>query len=165
MKNLFTLTIIMCSLAISAHAQKFGYVNTQLLIQDIPEVKEANANIETFTTQLQKSAQEKVKSLQAKVVELERKQAQGEISPKQLEEEGAKLKEEEVQILKFQQESQQKIVNKSETLLKPLRDKIQKAIDEVAAENGFAYIFDYSTGVVLYADDSADVSDLVKAKL
>ena len=50
-------------------------------------------------------------------------------------------------------------------MFKPLRDKIQTAIDQVAAENGYAFIFDYSTGFVLYADSSTDVSNLVRAKL
>jgi len=146
-------------------AQKFGYVKTQELIQSIPEVKEANANIETFTKQLQKKGQDMLKGLQAKYADLEQKQGRGEISRMDLETEGQKLKEEEAQLIQFEQESQQKIVNKSETLLKPLRNRIQTAIDEVAAENGFAYIFDYSTGFVLYADQSTDVSALVKAKL
>ena len=54
---------------------------------------------------------------------------------------------------------------KSETLLKPIRDKIQAAIDEVAKENGYTYIFDRSVGIILYAEDSTDISGLVRAKL
>ena len=50
-------------------------------------------------------------------------------------------------------------------MLKPIRDRIQGAIDDVAKENGFTYIFDKSMGIILYADDSADVSAQVKAKL
>ena len=146
-------------------AQKFGYVDTQDIIQQIPEVKEANSNIETFSAQLQKKGQDMLQALQRKYQDLERREAQGEISPKVLEEEVAKLKQEENQILIFEQESQQKIVKKSEDLLTPIRDKIQQAINDVAAENSFDYIFDFSTGFVLYADDATNVSDLVKAKL
>ncbi len=149
----------------SIQAQKVGYVDTQSLIQSIPEVKEANSNIETYKAQLQKKGQEKIKALQTKYQDLERRQAQGDISPKQLEVEASKLKEEEAALGEFEQSSQEMIIKKSETLLKPLRDKIQAAIDEVASENGFAYIIDSSFGVLLYADPSADVSALVKAKL
>ena len=73
-----------------ANAQKFGIVNSQEIIQMLPEVKEASANIETFGTQLQKKYQGMITALQTKYQELERKQAQGEISPKQLEEEAKK---------------------------------------------------------------------------
>ncbi len=147
------------------NAQKFGYINTQELIQQIPEVKEANANIETFRNQLQKKGEDMIKSLQTKYQDLQRRQESGDIAPKLLEAEAAKLREEEQKIAQFNQGSQQKIIDKSETLLKPLRDKIQLAIDNVASEQGYAYIFDASLGVLLYADSANDVSGLVKAKL
>lgn len=168
MRKLTQITTIVLALFFimpSANAQKFGYINSQQLMQDIPEVKEANANIETFRTQLQKKGQDMVKGLQAKYADLQRKQESGEIAPKQLEEEAQKLKEEEAALMKFEQDSQQKILKKSEDLIQPLMDKINTAIKEVAAESGFDYIFDYSTGFVLFADESTDVSDLIKAKL
>jgi len=155
--------VVLTSMTLSA--QKFGYINSQVLISQIPQVKEANANIETLQKQLEKQGQDMVVSLQAKYQELEKKQAQGEISPKQLELEGQGLKQEELNIQKFQQESQQKIFEKSESLLKPIRDKIQASIDEVAKENGFQYVFDQAIGILLYADTSTDVTPLVKAKL
>lgn len=167
MKLLTTTIVFALSLlaGVTLSAQNFGYVNTQELIQSIPEVKEANSNIETFRNQLQKKGQDMIKSLQSKYAGLEQKRERGEMSPKQIEVEAEKLRAEEQQIMKFEQESQQQIVKKSEDLLQPLRTKIQTAIDDVAAENGYTYIFDYSTGFVLYGDASADVGGLVRAKL
>lgn len=157
--------LLLLGSVITGYSQKFGYLNTQELIQQIPEVKEANTNIETYKTQLQKKGQDMVKSLQTKYQALEQKQGSGEISPKQLEVEAQELKKEEMKIAQFEQDSQQKIIDKSETLLKPLREKIQAAITAVANENGYDYIFDYSMGVILFADPSVDVSAKVKAKL
>jgi len=150
MKNLITLLLVVFSLTLSndVAAQKFGYVNTQDLLQTLPSVKEANVNIDTYRNQLLKKGQEMLQALQGKYQALE--QTRDNYSPVQLEAEIAKLKAEE---------------QKSESLLKPIRDKIQKAIDDVATENGYTYIFDFSTGFVLYADQSSDVSGLVKAKL
>lgn len=149
----------------SINAQKFAYVNTQEILQSLPTVKEANANIETFRNQLINLGQNKVEKLKAKYAELEQKQAQGEISPKQLEVEAQKLREDEQTIAQFEQESQQRIIEKSEELLKPIRDKVQKAIDDVAKENGYDYVFDASLGFILYADESTDASAKIKAKL
>jgi len=146
-------------------AQKFGYINSQELIQNMAEVKEANANIETYKSQLLKKGQEMVQSLQTKYQSLEQKRAQGELSPKQLETEAQTLQAEEVKIAQYEQDSQQKIIDKSESLLKPIRERIQKAIDAVAAEGEYVYIFDASMGMILYAEDQADVSGLVKARL
>jgi len=82
-----------------------------------------------------------------------------------LEQETNALKEEEQQIMAFEQESQQKILAKSEELLGPIRDKVQKAIDDVAKEHNFAYVFDNSSGFILYADESVNITPKVKTKL
>lgn len=156
---------VLFAASVQMQAQKFGYINSQELIQNMVEVKEANANIETYKTQLQKKGEEMVKKLQTKYQSLEAKRNNGELSPKQLEVEAQTLQAEEVKIAQFEQESQQKIIDKSETVLKPIRDKIQNAINSVASENGYQYIFDASLGVILYADDATDVSSLVKTKL
>ncbi len=167
MRNLVQIVSLFCFILISTSlsAQKFGYLNSQELIQNIPEVQEANSNLEIYRQQLAKQAQDMLAKLQTKYQDLEKKQAQGEISPKQLETEAATLKQEEQKLMEYEQSSQQKILEKSESLLSPIREKIQSAIDDVAAENGFTYIFDSGMGFVLYADSSTDVSDLVKAKL
>ena len=148
-----------------ASAQKFGYVNTQELLQGLPAVKEAEAELETFKTQLEKQYEQKVVALQTKYQRLQQQQENGELSPKQLEVEAAKLRDEETVLGKLNQDSQQKILEKSNTLLGPIQDKIRTAIEQVASEGGYTYIFDYSLGVILYADESTDVSALVKAKL
>ena len=67
--------------------------------------------------------------------------------------------------MKFEQDSQQQILKKSEDLIKPLMDKINPGIKEVAAENNYDYIFDYSSGFVLFADKTTDVSQQIKTKL
>ena len=57
----------------------------------------------------------------------------------------------------------QKIQEKRATELQPIYDKLNAAIESVAKENGFQFIFD--EGVLLYKESSADVSAMVKSKL
>lgn len=155
-----------CLLAtVALSAQKFGYINSQQLIQQIPQVKEAQAELETLQKQYEKELESKALSLQTKYQALGRKQEQGEISPKQFEVENAALEQERLSIAKYQQEIQGNLAQKNEDLLKPIRDKINTAINDVAKEGGYTYIFDQSNGLILYAEDSADVGNLVKAKL
>ena len=151
--------------SIFVFGQKFAYINTQAILSGLPEVQQANANLETFRNQLVNLGQMKLEALQKKYAELEQKQNRGELSPNQLDEEAAKLKSDEEELQKFDQESQQKIVAKSEELLKPIRDKVQNAIDEVAKEGGYQYVFDAGMGFILYADQSTDISESVKSKL
>lgn len=159
------LSLVLVCFSFYVQAQKFGYVNSQEIISQLPEVKEANSNLETFGNQLQKKYQQMLQTLQTKYQDLERKQQEGLLSPKQLEEEAKKLKDEEMKLAQFEQSSQQQIMKKQEELLQPIMDRIQSAIKEVAAENGYTYIFDQSMGVLLYADESTNVSPKVKAKL
>jgi outer membrane protein len=164
MKKLsFLIAFILVS--VFSNAQKFAYINTQAILGNMTEVQQANSNLETFRNQLVNLGQMKVEALQTKYKDLEAKQAKGELSPKQLEDESAKLKLEEEALNKFDQESQQKVMEKSEELLKPIRDKVQKAIDDVAKEGGYQYVFDASMGFILYADASTDIGELVKTKL
>ena len=150
-----------------ATAQKFGYLNSAALLQGMPEVREAEANLTTFQEQLQKRGQQMLQEFQTKYQELERKNSAGEISPKQLQEETALLQEEEAKIAQFERDMQQQILSKREELLQPILDEVNDAIKAVADEGGYAYIFDASPGggVLLYADESTDVMDQVKAKL
>ena len=54
---------------------------------------------------------------------------------------------------------------KSQALLAPITEKAKQAIDEVAREGKFSYIFDTSSGVVLYGAEGDDIMDLVKKKM
>ena len=152
-------------MTVSVQAQKFGFINSQELIGQLPEVKEANSKIETLKKQLQKKGEEMIAGLQAKYADVQKRQADGLLSPKEAQAEGAVLQQEEQALGQFEQTSQEKIYKKSEELLSPIQAKINNAIKEVAADNGYTYIFDSSLGLVLYADPGTDVSTLVKAKL
>ena len=60
---------------------------------------------------------------------------------------------------------QQKLLEKEQELLQPILDRVNNAIQSVAEEKGYTYIFDLSSGAILYADEAADVSAEVKARL
>lgn len=155
--------MMVVGLGLVGQAQKVGFINSQELISQLPEVKEANANIETLKKQLQKKGEDMITSLRTKYQALQQKQ--NELSPVELEKQAAALKGEETKIAQYNQDSQQKIATKTQKLLEPIQDKINKAIKAVATENGYDYILDGSMGSIVYADKSADVSDLVKRKL
>ena len=80
----------------------------------------------------------------------------------------AKLKEIsdlEERIQSFQESAQSSMQKKKEELYTPILKKAEEAINSVAKENKFSYIFDASAGTLLYAQDSDDVLPMVKTKL
>ena len=54
---------------------------------------------------------------------------------------------------------------KEQELLEPILAKARTAIENVAKEGEFTYIFDSSMGSILYANESENVMSLVKNKL
>lgn len=156
---------VMCLSTMALDAQKFGYLNSAALLQEMPEVKEAEANLETLQKQLQAKGQKLVEDFQIKYSDLERRHTAGEIPPKDLEIEAQKLRDEEATIGKYEQDMQKQLMEKREALLQPILDGVNDAIKQVAEEEGYTYIFDSSAGVLLYADETTDVTDKVKAKL
>lgn len=150
---------------VQAQAQKFAYVNSQELLQDLPEVKAADAEIKTLQQQMQKKGQEMFQSYQAKAMDLQQKRDAGELSPKQLEEEAQKLGADEEAIRSFETEMQTSIMKKQQELLAPIQNKVNTAIEEVAKSEGYTMVFDSSAGGLMYADESVDITSKVKGKL
>jgi outer membrane protein len=151
----------------SAQAQKFGYVNSGGILESMPKVKEAESNLEALGKQLQAKGEKMMQDFQLKYQELERKVQAGEITPKDQETQAAMLEEERNKIVQFDQEMQKQLTDKRESLLTPILEEVRAAIQAVAKDNGYSYIFDGSpgVGVLLYADETTNVTDLVKAKL
>jgi outer membrane protein len=165
MNKFFILVFAIIFSSFSVSAQKVAYINSQEILGSLPEVKQANSDIEVMKGMFQKKGEEMVKDLQMKYQDLQQKQSGGTMAPIEIEKQAALLKAEESKVGEFEQSSQQKIMEKSEELLKPIQDKVNKAIKDVATENGFLYIFDAGMGVILYSDPTADATKLVKAKL
>ena len=70
-------------------------------------------------------------------------------------------------IQEFQTNAQQQMQDKQLELLKPVYERVDKAVKDVGKENGFVYIFDIAKGALLYFDEtkSTNVMPLCRAKL
>jgi len=145
--------------------QKFGYMDSNALVAEMPEVKQADAKLETLQKQLQKQGQQKLQALQQKAQELERKERQGEIAPKKLQAEAELLQAEQLELQQFEQDMQRQVMQKRQELYQPIFDKVNTVIEEVAKEQDYTYIFDLSAGSILYADESTDVTAIVRERL
>jgi len=68
-------------------------------------------------------------------------------------------------IEQFQTDAQKQFKEKEESLLKPIVDQAKAAIEKVAKDNKYTYIFDSGIGVLLYKEDADDILPLVKKEL
>lgn len=146
------------------NAQKIGHINTQELLAIMPEADSAQAQVE-------KEAKELEDQLEMLQVEYNNKLEQYNKDRDKLSEVILQTKEQELidyqqRIQKFRMNAEQGIQKRNQQLFQPILDKANKAIEEVAQENGFTYILDSGTGVLVYmSDDSKDILPMVKKKL
>ncbi len=149
------------------YTQKFGYVDSAALLEDIEEWKQAQSKLETFQLQMQKKGQGMVQSFQQNVAIFQEKQQAGDLSPRQVEAEREKLMEDQKKIEDFEKDMQAQIVKKQSDLIGPILDRINAAIEKVAIDQGYDYVLDGSSlmGLVLYGDPAFDLQAAVKAAM
>ncbi|MEM6964712.1 MAG: OmpH family outer membrane protein [Bacteroidota bacterium] len=157
------LLAIFAFVAFNAQAQKFGYVDSDAILAEMPKVKQARANLEVLQKQLTKKRQDMVNDFQTKYATLQDRQQKGDITQKDLEAEAKKLETKQAEIQKYEQDMYKKLADKEQEELKPILDEVNDAIQAVAKENGYQFIFEKKT--LLYFDNAMDVGSLVKAKL
>lgn len=166
MKNIFKVAVIAGALVVSsfaAQAQKIAHVNLDSLITIMPESKTAQQAVQDYAKQLEQQVTAMQTELQTKYEEYQTKSKDwAELIRANKEKELNDLNQ---RIQDFQQQAQQDYQKKSAELSKPVYDKAKKAIDAVAKENGYRYVFDTSTGLVLYTEPSDDIISLVVKKL
>lgn len=162
----YTVAAILLFVGLSAFAQdlKFGHIDVQKFIMELPEKIEADKN-------LQKEANSLQNNLKVMSEDLDKKYTEYMAQRDTLSELIRVTKEKEIQdydqrIRNFSTLAQQNLQQKEQQLLQPIIEKVQKAIDEVGAESGLIYIFDTSSKVVIYhSNKSLDCGPLVKTKL
>lgn len=151
--------------AVSVNAQKFGYVNSAQLLAELPAVKAADSQLETYQQQLMSSGEAMVKKLETKVQAYSKEAQEGLLSQVQMQKKEEELGAEQAKIQQYEVEVQNKILAKREELYKPILDKVKVALEAVGKEQGYTMIFDSSAGTILHANDSENVMDIVKTKM
>jgi outer membrane protein len=145
----------------SVFAQKFGYVDTEYILQNIPEYQDAQNEIDELSKQWQAELEEKYaevdhmyKTYQADAVLLPedmKRQREDEIIKK---EKAVK----ELQRQKFGTDGE--LFSKRQELIKPIQEKIFNAIEEIATKKNYAFVFDKASGpVIMYVNAKYDISD------
>lgn len=167
MKNMIKLVAVAAFMlaAMSVSAQvKLGHINTQELIQAMPETAEARKTLETKQTEIENELTNMQESFRTKLEEYSKSaETMSDVIRASKEQE---LQELQQRIQNFQQLAVDNLRSTEQELFQPIMDKALNAIKEVGKENGFTYVFDLSVGGILYfADNTEDILPLVKKKL
>ena len=145
----------------TAFSQKYGHVNTQEIFTAMPGADSIQTKLKAFETELTDIYTSMVSEFQTKKEKFDQEAGTMSSTVRQYREK--ELVDLQQRIMEFQEGVQADMQDKQLELMQPFQDKILKAIEDVAKENGYAYIFD--TQVLLYSEGGDDVSALVKKKL
>ncbi|MEC8273309.1 MAG: OmpH family outer membrane protein [Bacteroidota bacterium] len=162
-KALFTLAMSL-AVMLSVQAQsKFGYLNSNELLAMMPESQSMQEELQTYAKGLESQLTAMQAEYEKKVVEYQQNETSYTDIIKQ-----DKIREIEgiqQRVVEFQKNAQQSLSEKEAELFTPIREKAMAAIDKVAREGNYTFIFDSGAGSFLYAAESENVLNLVKSKL
>ena len=165
MKKLFTIVLVSAALLAASQVSaqtKFGYISTQELVTAMPEYKKADTSLAEYQNALNQQYAEKVADFNMRDSLLSGKDT-AKYTKAQLEVKRNELGKVYVELQGWNQKAQQMYQAKEEETMKPILDRARKAIQDVAKENGYVYVFTKEQLLVFPPAD--DLLPLVKKKL
>ncbi len=167
MKKQLFLFIFISVISITAFGQRFAYIDTEYILDNIPEYQAAEREVEELSIQWQAEIEDKF----AEVDRLYREyQAEAPLLPEEIkrerEEEIIRVEREakELQMQRFGREGD--LFDKRQELIQPIQDQVYQAVEEMASRGNYAVIFDKAGGAaMIYTDVRYDLSDDVLQRL
>lgn len=162
MKKGALLLLMLVGFALHGIAQKYAYVDSKYILDKVPAYKEAQKQIDELSEKWQKE-------VEAKYAEIETKDKAYQEEKIILPDDIKKKREQEIaQLLNEVREFQKakfgvngELFQKRQELIKPIQDKLYKAIKDVSGER-YSMVFDKANqSNLLYADPKLDISDRV----
>ena len=160
MKKLIVMLMMMAPVAV--FAQKFGKVNTQTIMQSLPELSKVNGELEATA----KQHENELKSMQE---ELQRQSEAYEKAKSTMNATTQQQKEQELQglyqkIQQTYQDNQQALQKAQQEKMQPVLNKVRNAIQNVGNTGGYTYIFE--EGAAVYTGTNVeDVTSKVQSEL
>jgi outer membrane protein len=163
-KKLLLIAVFMLGVGGVANAQKIGHIDTAKLVQNMPETKKANSELEKIQKTYKSDIEANIKAYQTKA-----QRYAAEEKTQTLETNSRRKAELQADATKIQQAEQiatQELRKKEIELKNPIYEKAQKAIKDVAAAQGLVYVFNSAPGGgLIIFEKGTDIYNAVKTKL
>lgn len=157
---------VLCALPIMLFAQdaKLGHINSQEIIALMPDIATVEKAVDEEGKKFEGEIMKMQEEYNAKVKEFQQKQDSMPEGIKKVR--ISEIQEIETRINNFRQTAYQEIQKVQQEKFAPIRDKVTKAISDVATEGKFTYIFDLGAQTIIYKSPSSiDITAAVKKKL
>ena len=165
MKHFFSIILLSAGIlgfsTVANAQQKIGYINADEVVQLMPEAAAVQTQLDDYQKSLYQLAQEKQTSLNEAVAKFYKDSAT--MSPSMKEVKRTELQKQVQDLNGEDQKIQNQFEQKRQELSIPIQKKLQAAIDDVAKENGYAYII--TREALIIVPSSGDIGPLVRKKL
>jgi outer membrane protein len=154
-------------LSAGSFAQKWCYVNTEYILENIPDYKTAQQQLDNLSITWQKEIEDKYAIIDKlyKAYQAEQVLLTEEMKRRRQEEITSKEKDvKDLQKQRFGYEGD--LFKKKQELVKPIQDKIYNAVKKLATDQSYAAIFDKSSDLImLFTNPKYDKSDEILTQL
>jgi len=167
MKAKVLLVVLLVVITFSSNAQKsnirMGYIDTEYILENIPEYNEALAQLDQKVQKWKSEIDLKLRGIEKKKLDLRNERVL--LTKELIEEKEEEIKIEEAEILDYQQKRfgpNGDLFIQKRTLIEPIQDQVLTAVQELAKAKKYDFIFDKSADVVMmYSNKRYDPSDYI----
>jgi len=166
MKRIIILTCIAVFTTFAGYSQKYAFVDTEYILDNIPDYQEAQKKLDAVSVDWQRQIESKYAEIDRlyKSYQSEQVLLSADMKTKKENEIIAKEKEaKDFQKSKFGVDGA--LFKKRQELVKPIQDMVYNAIKQIAETGSYAVIFDKANSNILYTNARYDKSDDVLKKL
>lgn len=169
MKKLFLILAValMGVPALQAQGQKFGFINTETVLNELPEYQKAQKTLEELSEKYKAEVEADLKKIDELYTNYQKQKSYMSSSQRSSAENNIITKE---QSLKKKEEgyfgAEGTLAKKSESLLTPIREKVEAAVRSYCELYGFTAIIDLAgSGNIVYYDPALDITKEIIKKL
>ena len=168
MKKFSCVMLLLIAFVTPSSAQmKIGYINSEAIMQQLPEAQDAQKQLDAISTDWQTELTKMQTDLQHRFEDYDKKKlVMSDKRRAEIEKELQDLEKKMVDYRTAKFGANGELFSKQNELMKPVQDKLFKAVKDIADEGGYDYVFDKSsTTLLVYSNEKNDLTSKVLAKL
>ncbi len=167
MKRIILLSGLFFAVILSNAQTKIAFINSATVMEQLPEAQDAQKQIDALAQQWQNDLNQMASDMQKKVEDYDKRKLI--MSDKRRSEIEKELQELDKKIVDFRNQkfgTTGDMFTKQNEFMKPIQEKIFKAVKDVADEESYDYVVDRSNStLLLFANAKHDLTQKVISKL
>lgn len=154
------LTILFGATCLASAQQKIGYVDTELILRQVPEYATVQQNLDRLASEWKIELDRMQREIDASFQEYQSRELLYTADERQSKQTGIISQEEELEQFRIRHFGPEgELFKRQEQMMRPIQERILEAVEEVATSGGYDYVLDKSSSTIfLFYRDQYDLS-------